>query len=317
MIMMDSKRLNDQVGEGFGNIESGRQLVSQFQPIEEGIFLFKASTRKESGRSFSVPVPKEYILFAFCMEGEVTLHTSISEDRHVLNANNSYLLSNPYSDWHLTVHLHSSSELQILGITILKLHSFFGLIVQDARVNEGEFMKGFRFSSYYSEKTAHPSIKVCIHQLFQAPGLEGISKTFFRKSKILEFLALFMNRAGSNVNAETNCPYLSDSMQEERIRQAEKIIIEKMQNPPTIRELARLVGTNESRLKSDFRILYGETIYGHLLRHRMETARDLLDRKKMQVQQVADRVGYSNTSHFISAFKKQFGITPKKYLQGN
>jgi AraC-like DNA-binding protein len=28
-------------------------------------------------------------------------------------------------------------------------------------------------------------------------------------------------------------------------------------------------------------------------------------------------MGYTNPSHFIAAFKKKFGITPKKYLMKN
>jgi AraC-like DNA-binding protein len=40
----------------------------------------------------------------------------------------------------------------------------------------------------------------------------------------------------------------------------------------------------------------------------------LLDSRKLQVAQVAYQVGYTNPSHFIAAFKKKFGVTPKKYL---
>jgi AraC-like DNA-binding protein len=34
------------------------------------------------------------------------------------------------------------------------------------------------------------------------------------------------------------------------------------------------------------------------------------------VNEVGLKVGYSTASHFISAFKKKFGTTPKKYLMG-
>ncbi|MFV0238207.1 MAG: helix-turn-helix domain-containing protein [Flavobacteriales bacterium] len=33
----------------------------------------------------------------------------------------------------------------------------------------------------------------------------------------------------------------------------------------------------------------------------------------MSVQDVAYEIGYDNPSHFISAFKKKYNITPKKY----
>jgi AraC-like DNA-binding protein len=40
----------------------------------------------------------------------------------------------------------------------------------------------------------------------------------------------------------------------------------------------------------------------------------LLDTGKYKVNEVAFQIGYTNPSHFIAAFRKKFGITPKKYL---
>ena len=34
-----------------------------------------------------------------------------------------------------------------------------------------------------------------------------------------------------------------------------------------------------------------------------------------KVNEIADELGYNSPSHFIDAFKKKFGVTPKKYQQ--
>jgi AraC-like DNA-binding protein len=47
----------------------------------------------------------------------------------------------------------------------------------------------------------------------------------------------------------------------------------------------------------------------------MEEARRLLETNTLNVNEVGLKVGYSTSSHFIAAFKKKFGITPKKYIQ--
>ncbi len=39
-----------------------------------------------------------------------------------------------------------------------------------------------------------------------------------------------------------------------------------------------------------------------------------LDSGEYNVNEVGLKVGYSTSSHFIAAFKKKFGTTPKKYL---
>ena len=47
----------------------------------------------------------------------------------------------------------------------------------------------------------------------------------------------------------------------------------------------------------------------------------MLDSGKYNVNEVGLKVGYSTASHFIAAFKKKFGITPKNiyshYLREN
>ena len=42
---------------------------------------------------------------------------------------------------------------------------------------------------------------------------------------------------------------------------------------------------------------------------------NLLESGAHNVNEVGLKVGYSTASHFISAFKKQYGTTPKKYIQ--
>jgi AraC-like DNA-binding protein len=46
----------------------------------------------------------------------------------------------------------------------------------------------------------------------------------------------------------------------------------------------------------------------------MEVARKLLEAGNDNVNEVGHKVGYSTSSHFIAAFKKKYGTTPKKYV---
>ena len=87
-----------------------------------------------------------------------------------------------------------------------------------------------------------------------------------------------------------------------------------MDTPPGLKELAKICGLNEYQLKMGFKEIYGNTVFGFLLDHKLDHSRVLLDSDKYQVNEVAYQIGYTNPSHFIAAFKKKFGITPKKYL---
>ena len=64
-----------------------------------------------------------------------------------------------------------------------------------------------------------------------------------------------------------------------------------------------------------FKQVYGDTVFAYLLEHKMQEARRMLDSQKYNVNEVGLKLGYSTSSHFINAFKKKYGITPKKYVQ--
>ena len=68
------------------------------------------------------------------------------------------------------------------------------------------------------------------------------------------------------------------------------------------------------KLKAGFKEIYGDTVFNFLFDYKMEFARKLLDTGSYNVNEVGLKIGYSTSSHFIAAFKKKFGTTPKKYL---
>ena len=79
-------------------------------------------------------------------------------------------------------------------------------------------------------------------------------------------------------------------------------------------ELSEKIGLNIKKLKEGFKQIYGDTVYGYLLDYKMNEARRMLSSRNFNVNEVGLKIGYSTSSHFISAFKKKFGTTPKKYL---
>lgn len=92
---------------------------------------------------------------------------------------------------------------------------------------------------------------------------------------------------------------------------ARRVLTNELSPPPTISQLARVVGVNETTLKKGFKALFGETVFDFSLRCRMERAMSLLKEREMQVARVAESVGYSHQTSFATAFRKYFGMCPK------
>ena len=125
-------------------------------------------------------------------------------------------------------------------------------------------------------------------------------------------LSLYFNRS-EDPNAE-QCPFLIDEENVLKIKKAKEIMISSMAEPPGLEELSDQVGLSLKKLKMGFKQIYGDTVYGFLFEYKMDYARQLLDSGSYNVNEVGLKIGYSTGSHFIAAFKKKFGTTPKKYL---
>jgi len=81
-------------------------------------------------------------------------------------------------------------------------------------------------------------------------------------------------------------------------------------DPPNIDELSRLSAMSPTKLKNNFKALYGLPIYQYFQKNRMLKAKFLLRQGETTIKQVGQEVGYKNLSHFASAFEKQFGYLP-------
>ncbi len=95
-----------------------------------------------------------------------------------------------------------------------------------------------------------------------------------------------------------------------QLLEARERLLADLSNPPTIDQLARETGLNQLKLKRGFKNLFGVSVYALFQRERMEHARRLL--LQYSVTETAIQLGYSNFSHFSTAFRKQFGVLPSE-----
>lgn len=79
---------------------------------------------------------------------------------------------------------------------------------------------------------------------------------------------------------------------------------------PTIKELARIFGTNEYKLKTGFKYLFKTSIYQFYNSKRLRKAHLLIQQTSIQLKEIALMSGFSTYPNFSKAFKKLFGYTP-------
>ena len=174
-----------------------------------------------------------------------------------------------------------------------------------------DIVNGANEKHYYHASTTTPPSNMTIHQMLNCPYRCPL-KRLYLESKALELishnLAQFVSSECGFKNSSTLRP--ADI---ERIHEARDVLIRNMQNPPSLIELARQVGLNDTKLKRGFRKVYGTSVFGYLRDYRFEHARHLLEERCMNVSEAAFAVGYSRLDCFISSFKARFGTTPGVY----
>lgn len=179
---------------------------------------------------------------------------------------------------------------------------------------DGEIPKSFQHlfrdlnqPYFYRYGGITPEMQLALRQLLRCP-FQGITKRMYLESKILELLALMTEQEQSNRLA---APIQMDEV--DRIYEARKILLQRINHPPSLIELARSVGLNDNALKRGFRRVFGTTVFGYLHDYRLEQAQQLLTSGEMSVSEVASAIGFESRSYFSIAFRKKFGMNPKEY----
>lgn len=137
----------------------------------------------------------------------------------------------------------------------------------------------------------------------------GIRRMFFL-SKCIEILVL--QSEAFDRSEQKQFIYCKTQYDRERILFAREYMIQHFDVPPTLTELARIVGINEFKLKKGFKEVFNNTVFGYLTDYKMELARNELAQGQKTASELAYDLGYSSVQHFSNAFKKKFGMSPTK-----
>jgi AraC-like DNA-binding protein len=275
--------------------------------IEDDFTLFRFQNDGNEVFNTQREVKSGLIQFHFGLKGSAKFLFNQGNYALDLKEEKSLLLYNPQKELPLNLEIAPNSWVISVIISIQKFHNLFS-----SEANYITFLsEDNKDKKYYNEGDISPSMAIVLSQLFHY-NLHPSIKNLYYKGKGYELLSLYFNRT-EDPDAE-QCPFLIDEENVLKIKKAKEIILANMAEPPGLQELADEVGLPLKKLKMGFKQIYGDTVYGFLFDYKMDSARKLLDSGSYNVNEVGLKIGYSTGSHFIAAFKKKFGTTPKKYL---
>ena len=275
--------------------------------LEKGFYVLHFQNESKDVEVFERDIDSTFIQMHFCIRGNSKFLFNNGNYSFDVLDNRSILLYNPQRTLPIHLEIQPKTTLISLLISIEKFHSLFskesGYIPFLSNENSNR--------KYYDDAEIKPTVAIVLQQIINS-NINSSIRELYVKGKVYELLSLHFQK--DEATEGEYCPFLVDEDNVLKIRRAKEIIISRMAEPPSLQELANEIGLNLKKLKEGFKQIYGDTVYSFLFDYKMEHARRLLESNKFNVNEVGVQIGYSTASHFIAAFKKKFGTTPKKYV---
>jgi len=167
-----------------------------------------------------------------------------------------------------------------------------------------------------------------LHQespIFECTEVEFVQKCFedMRKATELKyarelrlqgllhmFLSELIEEVGKNDIVSSNSNY-----KELYIKKSLHYVETNYANKLTIAEMAKSVGLNKNYFSTFFRENIGMTPQEYIIKFRINKACELMSNEGLTIGDISRSVGYDDTLGFSKIFKKEKGISPKKYRE--
>ena len=276
--------------------------------IEDKFYVLKSENDGKKNKNLKKEIDTSFIQFHFVSEGQALYSFNNGAYKMSVNKGKYIVLYNPIKNLPLNAVISPKSNVLSVLISIKKFHKLFS---EDS--NNIQFLKDENANQkyYYENKISNP-IFLVLNELKRF-DINSSTKNLFLKAKIYELFSHLYNR-NRDLNIE-QCPFLTNEENFKKIKKAKDIIIENMTNPPSLVELSEEINLSLKKLKEGFKKIYGKPVYQFLIEYKMELAKKLLSDNNYNVNEVSLKLGYSTASHFITAFKNKYGLTPKSFKQ--
>lgn len=147
-----------------------------------------------------------------------------------------------------------------------------------------------------------------IKQIYQC-DLPKASGKLLIQAKVLEILTQLFEIRNQRQKAWPNIK----SRDLDAIFNAANLVVQKMQTPANLIELAHSVGINDNKLKKLFKQVFSQTVFDFLHQKRMEKAVELVSQTELPIKEIATLIGLKHAGNFASHFKAFTGKTPKEF----
>lgn len=249
----------------------------------------------------------------------------ITSIRHTFPEKAGFVINRPYGHLEYTfLHFYNSVEIIKEGKKIITephavilykygtpqyfksreplLHDWFhfvgefdGLLLNNFKVNEIYYPKNLKF------------ITQTVAELENEFFGNKPNRDFVYDCKIKELFVKLDRDISNTENEIKKDEYIED------FRHLRGQVFSNLSEPWSVAKMAKKLGMSESHFYLLYKKIYGITPTADLIKAKIDSAKNTLRFQNTSITNIAESLGYQNTTHFIRQFKKFVGISPSKY----
>jgi AraC-like DNA-binding protein len=148
-------------------------------------------------------------------------------------------------------------------------------------------------------------------QAMNPPRFEPFLTCLYLESRVLgiiaEAFAQFTNGGTGRLSGEG-----LSAFERRRLQRADEFLRACRGASPTVEELAAAAGVSVNTLQRLFHAAYDTTVFNFIRTTKLNQARIGLESGGLTIAQAAHIAGYTSTANFSTAFKRQYGLSPRQ-----
>lgn len=288
--LLATKKENIVLPKNSGVIKSNALSLSDDVAIFKSHFDIKKDLQIHHEKTFY-----DKIAITFAVNGKI--QTKIHEVKNPVSLCKNEKIILLIKDYSSSINLKKDSTFSAINIEISK--NFLKKYLPN--------LAEFDHTQMLKQTQSNPKKALIASEIFHSSFDEKLNEIYIQ-GKVFELI--FLEFSNLNEFKEENKIIFSNH-DIKALQKAKEILTSKMQNTPSISELARLVALNEFKLKFGFKKYFCITPYQYLFAHKMNEAKKLLESGDYNVEEVSKKVGYKRIQSFSTAFYRHFGINAK------
>jgi AraC-like DNA-binding protein len=295
--------------------------ILHYQELEEGLWvIYSEMTYKANVRFKTV-----YDAYIPCDYYNLNYHINVNEVSSYSTKGNDVVF--PTNTWAIYKHKPHKNAIDYFNFknafaTDISIY-FNKAWAKKNLVNDQQFIQSKLndFLNLDSSYVVWPEISTVYDPLIQdmqatvhVKGSSGVANLLKLKMEAIGLLSTFIEKY-KHENIHEN-HYEIQNSDRLRLLKIERFLCDNLEKKfEGIDALAVMFNISPTKVKNDFKLMYGKTIFQYFQEKQMILAKSIMENGDVRIKELANKFGYENAGKFSLAYKKYFNVLPSEQMK--